>query len=82
MMGIADYRTYNKAIREHLAEIGEPIAGYYSIHQIALLINYYDYLFTEPLEFEETAVMYSKHLQTVGFIKNLLQPSVNKAIQQ
>lgn len=80
MMGFADYRTYNKAISTHLAEIGEPIAGYYSIHQIALLINYYDYLFTEPLEFEETAVMYSKHLQTVGFIKNLLQSPVNKAM--
>lgn len=73
MMGIKDWRTYNNAISEHAEEIGEPINYTYTIHQVVKIVMYYEYLFTEPLECTEALALYRNHLQSVAYLKNLLQ---------
>lgn len=67
-MGIADYRTYNKYVQG----IGKPTNGAYTLKQVVQIVTKYDYLFKEPLELEESTVIYSNHLQSIDILKNLL----------
>ncbi len=70
MMGILDYRTYNKYIDRTL--IGEPVNGAYTLKQVVKIVyNYQDY-FTEPLELTQSTANYSNHLQNVATLGSLV----------